>query len=318
MHPFRNPHEGRLRAGWRLLLQTLLFFALTLALGGGLVLLGVTGMAAGYTAQVVGAIASVALAGRFLDRRPFAGFGLHVGRRWWRDFAFGAGLGVVLMAAIFGVEVGAGWVTVEDTFVSTWPGVPFAVGFLGLAAFFAVVAYYEELLARGYHLLNLAEGFRWLGRRAALGIAWAGSSAVFGIAHAANPNATLVSTVGVALAGLLLGLGWLRTGELGLPIGLHLTWNLAQGGLFGFPVSGQPSPARALAIEQGGPDLWTGGPFGPEAGLVGVLAMTAGAAAILWYTRGRGPVEVGGRFEPPAPDQPTLTSPEARRVSSGR
>ena len=51
-------------------------------------------------------------AARLLDRRPFADFGFHFNRNWWRLFGFGLLLGAGLMAFIFLVELAAGWVRV--------------------------------------------------------------------------------------------------------------------------------------------------------------------------------------------------------------
>lgn len=41
------------------------------------------------------------------------------------------------------------------------------------------------------------------------------------------------SALAIALGGLLLGLGYLLSGELAFPIGLHLTWNWVSRGRFG-------------------------------------------------------------------------------------
>ncbi len=227
---------------------------------------------------------TLAILARWIDRRPWADFGFHFNRRWWIDLGFGMLLGGLLMTLIFLVEKAAGWIVITE--IKPLDGVLLERLIRGLWLFI-VVGIVEEVFARGYFLKNLAEGlnFRWLGPRAALLAAFLGSSILFGCAHLLNPNTSWVSTVDLMLAGIFLGLGYVLTGELAIPIGLHITWNFFQGYIFGFPVSGGASGYGWIAIQQGGTDLWTGGAFGPEAGLIGVFAMLLGCAAIWFWVR---------------------------------
>ena len=86
-------------------------------------------------------------------------------------------------------------------------------------------------------------------------------------------------------AGLFLGLGFILTGELAIPIGLHMSWNFFQGSVFGFPVSGLKLGDSLITIQQGGPDFITGGTFGPEAGLIGLAAIILGGLMIVLWLR---------------------------------
>ena len=311
---FWNTTEHRIRAFWRLLLQFILLIFITSLISVIIAILAalsqiVTGQSADLvtmmqgalgghpigillnsTTQLLATFGSMLLAAWLLDRRPFADFGLHLDRDWWLDFGFGLGLGAFLMAGIFLLEWGLGWLTVTETFYTRLP-VTFIVAFLLQIGLFLAVGIYEELLMRGYYMRNLAEGLNFprLGARGALLLAWMLSSALFGLAHMGNPNATVVSSLNIALAGLFLGLGYLLTGKLAIPIGLHISWNLFQGNVFGFPVSGLASYTTFLGIEQGGPTLWTGGDFGPEAGLLGILAIILGCgltALWIWWRYG--------------------------------
>jgi hypothetical protein len=114
------------------------------------------------------------------------------------------------------------------------------------------------------------------------------SSAVFGALHLSNPHASWVAAVGILFAGLFLALGYLRTGQLWLSIGLHIGWNFFEGVVFGFPVSGTAS-YPLLRIQVSGPPLWTGAAFGPEAGLIVMPAILFGALLILLYSRRHSP-----------------------------
>jgi hypothetical protein len=225
------------------------------------------------------------LAGRLLDRRPFVDYGFHFNRRWWRDFTFGLVLGAGLMVLIFLVELAAGWVTISGAFLSGMEGVSFIRAIWISLVLFLCVGFSEEMWTRGYLLRNLAEGFnfKFVGPRLALLLAYLVSSSFFGLLHASNPNATALSTFLLGIGGLFLGLGVLLTGELAIPIGIHITWNFFEGNVFGFAVSGTTPPGVFMQINQTGPTLWTGGDFGPEAGLMGLAALILGTLAIyLW------------------------------------
>lgn len=48
---------------------------------------------------------------------------------------------------------------------------------------------------------------------------------------------------------------------------------------------GRDFATSAIVLEQGGPELWTGGAFGPEAGLIGLLALTLGVLMVVIWVR---------------------------------
>ncbi len=301
---FWNGADRRLRLPWRLLVAVLVLGIVSLGaiLAFGPVLLPVFvelglesfGREGRLLVQVVVELAVVCsftyLAGRFLDRRRFADFGFRFSRTWWLDFGFGLALGGTLMTAIFFAEIAFGWVRVVGT-LRTVPGASFVGAFLLSVVLFVFVGISEELLIRGYLLTNLAEGFRWfrwMSADAAVVAATLCSSVVFGVLHVFNPNATLTSTLVIVLAGVMLASGYVLTGELGISIGLHVAWNFFQTSVYGFSVSGLRLPVTLVATRQVGPRIVTGGPFGPEAGLVGVVAICLGMAAIAWWVRVRG------------------------------
>ena len=305
---FWNEDERRLRALWRVILHGLALIILTIALAvlgaslGVSLPSGLSGPNMVIAAAIVGF--GTWLCGRGLDRRRFVDFGLRSSPRWWADLGAGVAIGAVLMTLIFVVELQAGWLRVVDRNVSAAPDRAFAVAMIDPLVTFIAVGFYEELLSRGYHLRNLAEGLRGLklggaqvGPRLALVGATLVSASVFGLLHVGNDNASAISTINVALAGCMLAAGLLWTGQLALPIGLHLGWNFFQGNVFGFPVSGNPMDTRVFAIEQGGDPLITGGAFGPEAGVIGIVAMLVGLGLqALWVRAVHGELRMHGEL----------------------
>ena len=289
---FWNHDERRLRALWRLVGAGVCTAILTFIFGIPFFVVSKAQPAPYVQKLILYAAAAVAigLSTRYLDRRRLSDTGLYAKRDWWIDLGFGAVLGAALMAVVFVVELGAGWVSVRETCFSSDPARSFAAAILLPVLLNLVVGIVEELAFRGYLLLNLAEGFsgRRVGARWALVVAWLFTSGVFGIAHGLLPNATVTSTANIVLAGIWLGLGYVLTGSLAVSIGAHMTWNFFQGYVFGFPVSGaRDFSTTFLAIEQGGPAVWTGGAFGPEGGLLGLFAFVLGILLVAVWVRVR-------------------------------
>jgi len=283
---FVSPDEPRLRAGWRLLVQTILMILLGIVAGMPIGLLGMLlsrelseGMllGLGQVAQAISFTLSIFLTRRFLDMRSFSSLGLKLDKWILRDLLAGIVITFFMIGSIYLIEFCLGWLTFEG-FAWQMDDIPTVLGgTLGMLAVFIFVGWNEELLSRGYHLQTLASG---------LNLFWGVliSSSIFGIAHLGNPNATWGSAVGILFAGLFLAYGYISTKQLWLAIGLHIGWNFFEGVVFGFPVSGLDI-YRLTRINVSGPVLWTGGAFGPEAGLVLIPGLLIGTALIYGYSK---------------------------------
>lgn len=296
---FVHPEERRLRAGFRvaLTLGALVLLSLVAQLLTPLLQRG-EGSAAAVRLTlgplfVVGAVAAAAVVGvsrRLLDRRPLSTLGLRASGGFALDLAFGTALGLALIFGVLTAEDALGWARYGELPL-TDGSPPRLVYALATVVIYAAVAFYEELVFRAYLIPNVAHGLRgrWLSGGAAVAAATILTSAVFGLAHALNPHASPIATLNIVMAGVMLATGYLLTGELALPIGLHLGWNLAQN-LFGMPVSGQRMFhfGALLSREVTGPDWITGGDFGPEAGVTGLVAMVLGAIATVGWVKLRG------------------------------
>jgi membrane protease YdiL (CAAX protease family) len=224
---------------------------------------------------------SVYLARRFIDRRSFVSLGLQWNVHAIKDIWVGFWIAGVMMGVIFLVELAAGWLEYQGPGWEGESAVDFLFVLLVWGFIFLAVGIYEELLSRGYRLQNIKEG-------ANLPTAVVVSSVIFGLEHLINPNAWWAAGLGITASGLFLAYATLRTRQLWLPIGLHIGWNIFEGLVFGFPVSGIQLPGL-IKHQVTGPDHFTGGLFGPEAGLVLLPGICIGVLFVFWYTRNRTP-----------------------------
>lgn len=304
---FWNPDEKRLRAlfripvalGLALLALQLIFGAVRLVLGsqsGPLVSALLAGL-------LTGAVVAIAW---FIDRRYRRDMGLSLGRRWWLEVVAGLVVGVGMVATIVVVLRVVGMAQLVDAHPVTNATIVLGEGSttrslaFGLL-FFAATGALEEVVIRGYLLTNVAEGIKgYVGTaRTAVVIAVVGTAALFGVLHAANPGGTALSFLNITLAGVFFGAAYAVTTSIAFPIGLHVAWNFTLGPVFGLPVSGLQTDTALTPVQTQGPDLVTGGSFGPEGGLVMLAALAVGVGAFVWWVRRGGVLELDDRIAVP-------------------
>ena len=211
-----------------------------------------------------------------LRRQPLSAVGLRLDAKWLRLALYGTAFGGVQMLAVTALIYAAG-------------GVAFSLDPThGLAALaygawvFVWVALLEELLFRGFVFQRLVDG---IGATTTLLL----MAALFALAHWGNPGmegtTEFWASIDTALGGILLGLAYLRTGSLALPIGIHFGWNWIQGSWLGFDVSGLQQTGWLLPQLLDKPQWLSGGTFGPEASVFAVVVDVV-AVLLLWRWKG--------------------------------
>ena len=278
-----SPDQPRLRAGWRLLMQIILLFIFgtLIAIAAGFIGF-VDESFTSILNQMLNFIVvtgSVYVARRWLDKLSFESLGLKLNIQTLFDILTGFGITFIQMGFIFILMLGLGWLSFEGFAWEFDPINKVITSVLTAFVVFIFVGWNEELLSRGYHLQTIASGTN---------LFWGViiSSAVFSLLHLANPHTTWTSAAGLFFAGVYLAYAYIRTKQLWLSIGLHIGWNFFEGVVFGFPVSGLDFYALTR-IQVQGPVLWTGGGFGPEAGLIVLPSLLLGAGLIYWFTKSR-------------------------------
>jgi uncharacterized protein len=222
-----------------------------------------------YLLFIIDAIISLAAVWIFrtiIDRRSFESMGFAIDKNGMHAGA-GFFLGILLLCSgtcILYFNKNLEWTNVlfngNDLFIS-----------FGLML---IIAFYEEIVFRGYILNNLMES---AGKWIALLI----SAIIFALAHIVNPDFSVLGAVNIFLAGILLGLNYIYTKNLWFSIMLHFTWNFFQGPILGYEVSGMQLQSLFQHEVQGN-QLLTGGRFGFEGSLVATLVCALAILAVGW------------------------------------
>jgi len=277
MTPLLRDSRGHLRNGWWIALFIVIFLASRVIYHPLSKALQSHGFDGAWLAPLPALfVLLVTWACLRLRRQSLADVGLKLNVRWLRHALFGIAFGCATMLAVSASIAAAGGVRfhLDPTH---------ALAALAIGAWsFAGVALFEELLFRGFVFQRLVDG---AGPLIAQGV----MAVLFALAHWDNPGmegATQVwATLDTALGAILLGLAFLRSGSLALPIGIHFGWNWMQGSVLGFDVSGIGQAGWLSPELLDKPQWLSGGTFGPEASVFAVLVDVA-SIVLLWRWKG--------------------------------
>jgi hypothetical protein len=151
-----------------------------------------------------------------------------------------------------------------------------------------VVAFVEEFVFRSALLGVL---LLWT----TVPVAVAVSAAAFAAVHLGNAGVSALAIVGYFMGGVIYGLAFVKTQRLWLPFALHLGWNFAAGRLLGFALCGGSVPYPFVLQHDNGPGVWTGGAYGLEGGILGLVArVIVGVLLFAWLGLTTNPMIVAG------------------------
>ena len=259
--------EGRVRVGWRISL----YLVLVILLAGLGAELPFTDRAAQSAITLIAGLLAAWWVLR-LDGRGLGALGFYLHRDASPESVFGLALGIaVALIAVLWMFVmgGVAW-TGQEGSAAGW-----LLASFGALWFFLIPAALEEVLMRGYLFQALAESF---GNAAGLWV----TSILFSLMHLGNPNWSYLGLANIVVAGLFLGVIYLKTRSLWYATAAHLGWNWAHGFLVDLPVSGLDLVDAPLVDGvTRGPEWIGGGAFGPEGSAVATV-MVAIATLLLW------------------------------------
>ena len=212
-----------------------------------------------YVPQNIAFLTAFFVMRTYIFRRSFAEMGLT-----WKylvsDLGKGFGMSVVL--------IGAGFLILFALQKITYTGTLFNPGqFTGLLVLFFFQSWSEEIMSRGFLLATIAHYF---GDMAGLIV----SSLLFSMLHLLNPDFAWIGAMNIFLAGIALGLLFLKYRNLWVCTGFHWGWNFAQAGFLDFNVSGF-DVYSFIRFKPLAPSWLSGGTFGFEGSILAVIFLLA-------------------------------------------
>jgi len=258
-------NRSELRAGWRLAIFLGIVIAVINATNKliGLLLPGADKTALFLIFQVINFLIFLLaswIMGR-IERRTIGDYGLPwrrmFGTQFWQGMLLGFGSisGLLVAMRVVGVFY-FGSIALHGADVWKWAAI---YGFV-----FILVALREEFRARGYGLFTLSLGIGF----------WPAaivSAAYFGFSHHANTGEDWIGVLNAGAFGLLACFLLRRTGNLWMPIGLHMAFDWGETYFYGVADSGQVLPGHLLNSSSSGPPWLSGGTVGPEGSVLCTL-----------------------------------------------
>jgi membrane protease YdiL (CAAX protease family) len=209
-------------------------------------------------------ILCVLLFWKIFDKKPIREIGLINIKKGYKDLIKGLIFGAISLIIVFFILLVTKNISLANPLTRPNFNMSLVTGFI----LFILVGIDEEMFARGYCMTVLKQtGNKW--------IVIIVSSIIFSLMHSLNPSMSFISYLNLFLFGLFTAYMFIKSGNLWLSIGYHITWNYFEGNVFGFQVSGQ-SANGIYNVHNQVNNIINGGNFGPEGGVVVTFILLMG------------------------------------------
>jgi membrane protease YdiL (CAAX protease family) len=257
-----------LRAGWGFAFYVAMFYPLQFVASRWASSVHAGGYLRSMTLLEFGMLVAAVFPSLVLARvegRKWGAYGLPgrlaLGKLFWVGAVWGfAGISV-LLGAMYGLRVfDFGHLALHG---------PRLLKFAGFwAAFFLLVAFFEEFLLRGYSQFALSRAIGFWPAAVVL-------SCIFGLIHLGNAGEQWPGLLAAAAIGFFFCLTLRRTGSLWFAVGFHAAWDWGETFFYSVPDSGTIFPGHLLTSAFHGPAWLTGGKVGPEGSVLCFVVMAA-------------------------------------------
>ena len=211
------------------------------------------------------------IAWKFIMKRNLSDMGLTPVKKHSKELMIGLLLGIVSITVVFVALLMTG-----NTMVNSW-NPHFSISQLIYLVIFIFVGFAEEIFSRGFIMSVLRQTKN-------IAVIYIVSSILFALLHSGNSGIGIVPYINLTLVGVLFAYMFVRSGNLWMCIGYHITWNYFQGYVYGFKVSGTDS-VGIITTSIGQENIFNGGAFGPEGGLFVTAVILLGFLFTKYYYR---------------------------------
>jgi len=209
-----------------------------------------------FLIQCIVMIFFVVLFWKVWDKRKLSDIGFTNIKSGWKDLCIGLLMGAISFTIVASILLLTNSVELSNNF--SQPN--FSSALITQLIIFIFVGINEELFSRGYCMTVLKQTKKsW--------IPVVVSAVIFALMHSMNEGITLLAYINLFLFGIVMAYLFIKTKNIWMCIGYHITWNYFQGNIFGFLVSGNTTDS-IYSIKTVNPNLINGGSFGPEGGLI--------------------------------------------------
>lgn len=210
---------------------------------------------------------------KIFEKKKINKMGITSIKNGYKELGIGLILGAITMSIVAISIIAIGNVKLVNSISKPQISISLLYGLIS----FIFVGFGEEILSRGYIMSVLKQTRNiWL--------ILIGPALIFAALHLGNEGIDVLSFINLFLVGVLFAYMFMKSKNIWMPIGYHITWNYFQGYIWGFGVSGI-SVNGLYKIENVTNNIINGGAFGPEGGIIVTIVTCLMFIFVYWFYR---------------------------------